>query len=85
MFRHAVIFACLTLLVLPTISAVAKPTRSECIVGYNLDWSEVKNPADARNSMSHGQLEVHKTELLQQWYLALTGRACISNTSATVK
>src|SRR5579862_812253 len=30
----------------------AKPTRSECIVGYSLDWSKVKNQHDARNSLA---------------------------------
>ena len=38
-------------LVLGRTDATEKPTRSECIVGFNLDWSQVKSDRhDVRNS-----------------------------------
>jgi hypothetical protein len=37
---------------LPTCTALAKPTRAECIVGYRLDWRSVKaERADVLNQM----------------------------------
>lgn len=47
-----VIALSLALAVLPVADNSAKPTRSECIIGLKLDWSEVESdPDDVRNSL----------------------------------
>jgi hypothetical protein len=44
--------AALSTLTFPVISAVQKPTRTECIIGFNLDWSDVRaNRSDVRNAL----------------------------------
>ena len=37
-----------------------KPTRSECMTGYKLDWSSVKDPHEIRNSLNlpHGKQRI---------------------------
>jgi hypothetical protein len=36
---------------LGTTEAYGKPTRAECIIGYRLDWSTVKDATSVHNSM----------------------------------
>ena len=50
-----------------SVSAVAdqKPTRSECIIGYALDWTGVDpDPYDALETMSRVRIEHRKNPLL---------------------
>lgn len=52
MRAYVVTFFCMAWLILGTMDAAEKPTRSECIVGFDLDWSLVKtNKHNVRNSM----------------------------------
>jgi len=47
--------ACLTIVVSATGHADSRPTRSECIVGFRLDWSQVKGDRhEIRNSLFLG-------------------------------
>jgi hypothetical protein len=62
-----------TCLIASTTTAATKPTRSECIIGFNLNWSSVKNPDDVRNSMGHWSLEVHKVEPLGAMVFSFDG------------
>jgi hypothetical protein len=51
MFLKSLTLACIASLILSPAMAGPKPTRSECIIGFKLDWSGVKgDPADVRNS-----------------------------------
>lgn len=50
-------------LVMTSTVAAAKPTRAECIIGYKLDWSEVKNPTEVRDAI----IRLAKAEQLLAW------------------
>ncbi len=57
----------LSLLLFASIPALAdqKPTRSECIIGYDLDWTGVKaDPYDALETMSRLRIEHQKSKRL---------------------
>lgn len=51
---YTFVFFCMAWLILGRTDAAEKPTRSECIAGFRLDWSQVKsNRHDVRNSFAH--------------------------------
>jgi Rap1a immunity proteins len=39
------------LCILPNTAVLSKPTRSECIIGYNLDWSNVRDRHSVQDAM----------------------------------
>jgi hypothetical protein len=52
MFLRTLILASIAFVFLLPAMAGPKPTRSECIIGYKMDFSDVKaDPADIRNSL----------------------------------
>jgi hypothetical protein len=67
------LFICIMTCVWSTRSAAAeaaKPTRADCIIGYHLDWSAVKNANDVHNSMGEFSFSFEKQYLPDRQYLA---------------
>jgi hypothetical protein len=54
MRAYVVALFCVVWLVLASTDTAEKPTRSECIIGFNMDWSKVKSDRYlVRNSFVH--------------------------------
>jgi hypothetical protein len=51
MFLHRSIVVCSFILIAAAAAAEQKPTRSECIIGFRLDWSQVKDELASNNAM----------------------------------
>ena len=61
-------------LILGRADAPAKPTRSECIVGFNLDWSQVKSDRnDVLNSFVNWPLGSPRIGRLTAMSISLDG------------
>jgi hypothetical protein len=52
MLARATVLACLLWVFSPIFDAAAKPTRSQCIIGFDLEWSAVSHDRnEVRNAM----------------------------------
>lgn len=72
--NHNVVLFCMAWLVLGKADATEKPTRRECIVGFNLDWSRIKSDRhDVRNSLRDWPSESQRIADLTAMSISLDG------------